>query len=121
MDGTAAVNVDSLMFDALKDVLVDINRLIDKQQDTLQQYIVDTNVNVAPGVHNNIPNNSQQYQTSKPQQQAFCDPQKLAELIQRMSNDSARTHGDVAQYCGPYKIEKTLGKGQTGMYFHFFL
>lgn len=21
-----------------------------------------------------------------------------------------------AQYCGPYKIEKTLGKGQTGMF-----
>uniref|UniRef100_A0A0R3RUN4 Secreted protein n=1 Tax=Elaeophora elaphi TaxID=1147741 RepID=A0A0R3RUN4_9BILA len=24
-----------------------------------------------------------------------------------------------AQYCGPYKIEKTLGKGQTGMFFDF--
>uniref|UniRef100_A0A2K6W270 Uncharacterized protein n=1 Tax=Onchocerca volvulus TaxID=6282 RepID=A0A2K6W270_ONCVO len=24
-----------------------------------------------------------------------------------------------AQYCGPYKIEKTLGKGQTGMFFNF--
>lgn len=25
---------------------------------------------------------------------------------------------DHAQYCGPYKLEKTLGKGQTGMCAH---
>lgn len=25
-----------------------------------------------------------------------------------------------AQYCGPYKLEKTLGKGQTGRLLSFF-
>lgn len=41
------------------------------------------------------------------------------------SNGSATNTTVVAalshqsQYCGPYKIEKTLGKGQTGMLFLF--
>lgn len=57
------------MFDAIKDALYEVNRIIASSEDAL-----------------------------------------------KMQTNSHASSNDHAQYCGPYRLEKTLGKGQTGQF-----
>uniref|UniRef100_A0A1I7X8F2 Transposase n=1 Tax=Heterorhabditis bacteriophora TaxID=37862 RepID=A0A1I7X8F2_HETBA len=44
------------------------------------------------------------------------------ELTQKMTENLNARPATQAQYCGPYKLEKTLGKGQTGSFdFPFYI
>lgn len=40
-------------------------------------------------------------------------------LINQLRMQKEQNSKDVQQYVGPYKLDKTLGKGQTGNVFHF--
>ncbi|KAK0397631.1 hypothetical protein QR680_002198 [Steinernema hermaphroditum] len=80
------------MFDVIKEVLGEINQKLNAVNDELS---------VAMSNGNSARNNSS----------TMADPSRGA--IGGSSTTQPIAH--QAQYCGPYKLEKTLGKGQTGL------
>uniref|UniRef100_A0A1I7ZBP5 non-specific serine/threonine protein kinase n=1 Tax=Steinernema glaseri TaxID=37863 RepID=A0A1I7ZBP5_9BILA len=81
------------MFDVIKEVLGEINQKLNAVNDELS---------VAMSNGNSARNNSAA---------AMVDPARSAIGGSAASQPIAHQ----AQYCGPYKLEKTLGKGQTGL------
>uniref|UniRef100_A0AC34REG7 Protein kinase domain-containing protein n=1 Tax=Panagrolaimus sp. JU765 TaxID=591449 RepID=A0AC34REG7_9BILA len=87
------------MFDAIKDVLGELNSRINAINEELNAKMSGQNMNGALST----PGSNRENNTSN-----GSNHKNINSLT-----SSSTTH--QVQYCGPYKLEKTLGKGQTGL------
>uniref|UniRef100_A0A915EEP6 non-specific serine/threonine protein kinase n=1 Tax=Ditylenchus dipsaci TaxID=166011 RepID=A0A915EEP6_9BILA len=92
-----------LMFDVIKEVLGEINTKLNEINCELNVKM--SQVNGAPGSSSNAPtvNNNNN------------NGARNDAITQKLLASGVAPTVHQIQYCGPYKLEKTLGKGQTGL------